>query len=67
MITNFKNKPGESLVNGYIRFKGLLDHCPHHKLPPWLVLHTFYGGLSDDNRREVDLASGGAFIEYTIT
>jgi hypothetical protein len=46
MITNFKNQPSESLVNGYIVFKGFIDHCPHHGLPSWSVLHTFYGGLS---------------------
>src|SRR5664279_1800042 len=37
MITNLKNRPGESLIKGCIRFHGLLDHCPHHELPPWLV------------------------------
>ena len=66
-ITNFKNRPGEGLVRAYIRFRGLLDRCPHHDLPPWLVLHVFYGGLSDSNRMEVDLASGGSFMDFTIT
>jgi hypothetical protein len=63
MSTNFKNQPGESIINGYTRFRGLIDHCPHHELPPWLVLHTFYGGLSDENRNEVDMASQGVFME----
>ena len=66
MITNFKNRPGESLINGYTRFRGLIHHCPHHGLPPWLVLHTFYGGLSDENRNEVDMASEGAFMERSL-
>jgi hypothetical protein len=26
-------------------------------------LHTFYGGLSDENRNEVDMASQGVFME----
>jgi hypothetical protein len=34
--TNFKNQPGD--VNGYIRFRGSLEHCPHHGLPSWLVV-----------------------------
>jgi hypothetical protein len=41
MITNFQNRLDVSLVNDYVRFRGLLNHCPHHELPPWLVLHTF--------------------------
>ena len=45
----------------------MLNHCPHHGLPDWLVLYTFYGGLSDANRNEVDLSSGGAFMDFTIS
>lgn len=68
MLTNFKNRLGESFVKGYIRIIGLLDHCPHHDLPPpWFVLHTSYEGLSDAHRREVDLSSGAAFMVFTIT
>jgi hypothetical protein len=67
MFCNFRNKPGESLVKGYTRFRTLPDNCPHHELPPWLVLHIFYGGLSKENKDEVDMASGGAFMEHTIT
>ena len=66
MITNFKNRPGESLLNGYVRFRQLLDYCPHHELPPWLVVRTFYGGLSNENRSDLDLASGGVFLKYDI-
>ena len=66
MITNFKNRPGESLLNGYVRFRKLLDYCPHHELPSWLVLHVFYGGLSSENRETVDHVSGGVFMKYTI-
>ena len=66
MITNIRNRPGESLLNGYVRFRELLDYCRHHELPPWLVLRTFYGGLSNENREELDLASGGVFMKTTI-
>ena len=50
MITNFKNPPYESLYDGYKRFRGFLNNCPHHGFPPWLILHTFYGGLNIENR-----------------
>jgi hypothetical protein len=45
----------------------LLNQCPHHNLPQWYVLHIFYGGLGEANRTEVDLALGGAFMEYPVT
>ena len=45
----------------------MINKCPHHDLPPWYVLHIFYGGLNQDNKKEIDLASGGAFMEFTVT
>ena len=32
VITNFGNRPGESLLNGYVRFRELPDYCPHPDL-----------------------------------
>ena len=66
MITNFKNRPGESLLNGYVRFRKLLNYCPHHELPSSLVLDVFYGRLSSENRQTGDHVSGGVFMKYTI-
>ena len=43
----------------------MVQNCPHHDLPPWYVLHVFYGGLDQDNKRELDLLSGGSFMELT--
>lgn len=62
-ITNFKNGRGESLMRAYLWFKGTIQKCPHHDLPHWYVLHVFYGGLEQDNKRELDLLSGGSFME----
>ena len=45
----------------------MINKCPHHDLPPWYVFHIFYGGLNQDNKKELDLASGGAFMEFTVT
>ena len=61
IIISFKNNPDESLYEGYLRYKSYLDNCPHHRLPDWLITHTFYGGLSDKNRLELDTVSNGSF------
>jgi hypothetical protein len=45
----------------------MINKCPHQDLPPWYVLHIFYGGLNQDNKKEIDLTSGGAFMEFTVT
>ena len=43
LIMTSKNCPNEGLVRAYIRFKDLLNQCPHHNLPEWYLLHIFYG------------------------
>ena len=54
-------------MNGYVRFRKLLDYCPQHELPSWLVLHVFYGGLISENRETLDhVFEGVFFIKYTI-
>jgi hypothetical protein len=45
----------------------MINKCPHHDLPPWYVLHIFNGGLNQDNKNKIDLASGGAFMEFTVS
>jgi hypothetical protein len=33
----------------------------------WLLLHTFYHGLSTNTRETMDAAAGGAFLSLTFT
>ena len=67
MITSFRNRAGESLYNGYKRFRSYLNNYPDHGLPPWLVIHTFYAGLSMGNRNELDIASNRSFQTLLIS
>jgi hypothetical protein len=34
----------------------MINNYPHHDLPPWYTLHILYGGLNEDNKKEIDLA-----------
>ena len=65
IIISFKNNPSEGLYEGYLRYKSYLDNCPNHRLPYWLITHTFYGGLNIENRMNLDTASNGSFLSYT--
>ncbi|XP_020272432.1 uncharacterized protein LOC109847612 [Asparagus officinalis] len=40
--------------------------CPHHGLEKWLIVHTFYNGLTYNTRMTVDAAVGGALMNKTI-
>jgi len=40
----------------------MLRLCPHHGLERWLIIHTFYNGLSYTTKINVDAAAGGALM-----
>ena len=44
-ISNFFQQEGETLYEAWERYKELLRKCPHHGIPLWLQVQTFYNGL----------------------
>ena len=64
-ITNFFQQDQESLYEAWERFKDFLRKCPHHGLPLWMQVQTFYNGLLPKTQTMVDAASGGAFFNKT--
>ena len=61
-ISTFEQQHGESLYEAWERYKELLRRCPHHGLPQWMQINTFYNGLGHQTRSSIDAASGGAFM-----
>nr|XP_027124403.1 uncharacterized protein LOC113741122 [Coffea arabica] len=61
-ITGFSQMEGESLYETWERFRDLLRKCPHHGLPEWLIIQTFYNGLSFSTKTMIDAAAGGALM-----
>jgi hypothetical protein len=54
------------LYGSYSRFREILRNCPHHDFPPWLIIHTFYAGVSLENIDLLDLLTDGSFTEYVV-
>ena len=48
------------------RYKDLLRKCPHHEIPTWLQVQTFYNGLTNQNKAMVDTAVGGASMRNIL-
>ncbi|KAF7807386.1 uncharacterized protein G2W53_039547 [Senna tora] len=65
-ITSFMLLDNESLYEAWERFKELLRKCPHHGLPKWLQVQTFYNGLSSEIRTSIDAAAGGALMSKPV-
>jgi len=66
-ITRFTQRDRESLYDVWERFKEMIRLCPHHGLEKWLIVHTFYNGLSYTIKMIVDVAAGGALMNKNYT
>ncbi|KAJ4717074.1 Retrotransposon gag protein [Melia azedarach] len=65
-IATFTQFDGESLYEAWERYKEMMRRCPHHGLPKWLQVQTFYNGLGASTRTLVVAAVGGALMGKSI-
>ena len=65
-IQTFVQFDMETLYEAWERFKDLLRRCPHHGLPKWLVVQTFYNGLNNHTRINIDAAAGGSLMGKSL-
>lgn len=61
-INSFRQGKDESIFDAYERFKELLRQCPHHGIPIFIQLETFYKGLVHSSRNVLDVSSGGVLL-----
>lgn len=52
----------ESLCKSWENLKDLLRRFPHHDLPIWLQIQTFYKGAGVTNNSMLDATVGGALM-----
>jgi len=45
--------------------KNCLRCCPHHEVPMWQLVQSFYSDLDEHNRQMVDASCGGSFLYKT--
>ncbi|GKA19517.1 reverse transcriptase domain-containing protein [Tanacetum coccineum] len=62
-ITNFHQKPDESLFEAWERYKLSIDRCPNHNMLPVTQIDTFYNGLTLRHRDTINDAAGGIFMK----
>ncbi|KAL0374011.1 UNVERIFIED_CONTAM: hypothetical protein Sradi_3316800 [Sesamum radiatum] len=62
-ITSFVQLDNESLYDAWERFKSMLRKCPHHELPVWQQVQTFYNGVTLANRATIDAVAGGTIMK----
>nr|GEW83261.1 reverse transcriptase domain-containing protein [Tanacetum cinerariifolium] len=62
-ITNFCQRPDESLFEEWERYKLSINHCPNHNMLPVTQIDTFYNGLTLRHRDTINAAVGGTFMK----
>nr|GEV38861.1 reverse transcriptase domain-containing protein [Tanacetum cinerariifolium] len=62
-ITNFHQRPDESLFKAWECYKLYIDRCPNHNMLPVTQIDTFYNGLTLRHRDTINAAAGGTFIK----
>nr|GFA94790.1 hypothetical protein [Tanacetum cinerariifolium] len=62
-ITNFHQRPDESLFEAWERYKLSIDRCPNHNMLPVTQIDTFYNGLTLRHRDTINAAAGGTFMK----
>nr|GEW04485.1 reverse transcriptase domain-containing protein [Tanacetum cinerariifolium] len=62
-ITNFRQRPDESLFKAWERYKLSFDRCHNHNMLPVTQIDTFYNGLTLRHRDTINAAAGGTFMK----
>nr|GEW95601.1 hypothetical protein [Tanacetum cinerariifolium] len=62
-ITNFRQRPDESLFEAWEPYKLSSDRYPNHNILPITQIDTFYNGLTLRHHDTINAATGGTFME----
>nr|GFB40799.1 reverse transcriptase domain-containing protein [Tanacetum cinerariifolium] len=62
-ISNFRQRPDESLFEAWECYKLSIDRCPNHNMLPVTQIDTFYNGLTLRHRDTINAAAGGTFMK----
>nr|GEY50155.1 reverse transcriptase domain-containing protein [Tanacetum cinerariifolium] len=62
-ITNFRQRPDESLFKAWEHYKLSINRCPNNNMLPVTQIDTFYNGLTLRHRDTINAATGGTFMK----
>ena len=65
-ISSFQQTGTESILEAWERLQEYILACPHYGMDEWLILQSFYNGLTTTSQAHIDVAAGGAFLDMTI-
>ena len=57
----------ESIPEAWEKLQEYITAYPHHGMDEWLILQSFYNGLTMTSRAHIHVAAGRTFLDMTIT
>ena len=63
-LTRFVQHPSETLSEAWERFRDTMRKVPNHGLPTWVLVQSFYTGLTNDNMMQVENMANGDLEDY---
>ncbi|XP_058181269.1 uncharacterized protein LOC131299708 [Rhododendron vialii] len=61
-ITTFQQAENEQFYKAWERYGDLIRKCPHHDIPKWQLVQSFYSELHLQHRVMVDASCGGSVM-----
>ncbi|XP_058217050.1 uncharacterized protein LOC131327950 [Rhododendron vialii] len=61
-ITTFQQAENEQFYEAWERYGDLIRKCPHHDIPKWQLVQSFYSELHPQHRVMVDASCGGSVM-----
>nr|GEY16763.1 reverse transcriptase domain-containing protein [Tanacetum cinerariifolium] len=62
-ITNYRQRPDDSLFEAWEHYKLSIDRCPNHNMLPVTQIDTFYNGLTLRHRDIINATIGVTFMK----
>ena len=63
---NFQQQKGKTILEAWEHFQEYISDCPHHGMEDWLLMQSFYHGLTQKAHEQLDATAGGSFMLLTL-
>ena len=65
-ISNIQQQRGETIPEAWEHFQEYVSDCPHHGMEDYQLMQSFYLGLTQKAREQLNATAGGSFMSLTL-
>ena len=64
--SSFQRQKGEIILEAWEHFQEYILDCPHLGMEDWLLMQSFYHGLTQRAHEQLDATARGSFMSLTF-